>query len=364
MRILHICNNYVGTKVHSHLCRNISESNQSITQDVFIPIRTHKHLKVNSLDKKNINENYVLWNMNLFKFLPLVKVITNFMFFILKKYKADIVIAHTVWSDGLIAYLNYLIHKTPYTVSVRDTDFNVFLPKLLHYHWLIRLILNNAQAVIFINKCYLERSSIKFPKIFQNLNNKLTIPNGVDDFWLKNLYTTQNKDRKYDFIFVGNNEPRKNLKRVYTAIKRLNNEKSVKLCIVGITAEEVKKILNINTVPDWVEVIGKVNKERLIQLYREAKILIVPSYRETFGLVYIEALSQGCGVIHAINEGIDQMFDHSLVRAADPFSVDDIYIVAHELLLVYTNENRDIDISDYDWNKIADKYLNCFEISK
>lgn len=362
--VLHICNNYVGTKVHSQLCKKILESNQNIRQDVFIPIRTRKHLQVNSLNIKNINEDYVLCNISLFKFLPLVKVITNFIFFMLKKYKADIVIAHTVWSDGLIAYINYLIYKTPYTVSVRDTDFNVFFPKLLHYHWLIRLILKNAQAVIFINKSYLERSSHKFPKIFKNLNNKLTIPNGVDDFWLENLCTIQNKDRKYDFIFVGNNEPRKNLKRVYATIKRIHDEKKVKFCIVGIAIDEVRKILDVDTLPDWIEVIGKVNKEKLIELYRNAKILIVPSYRETFGLVYIEALSQGCAVIHAINEGIDQMFDHCLVRAADPFSVDDIYKVANELLLVYENECKDIDISDYDWDKIADKYLNCFEISK
>ncbi|PJI32570.1 glycosyltransferase family 4 protein [Acinetobacter pseudolwoffii] len=359
--ILHICNNYVGTKVHSQLCKSILLSNRKIMQDIFIPIRKFKHLKFNSLNIKNINEDYVLWNMNLFKFLPLLKVIVNFMFFINKKYKADAVIAHTVWSDGLIAYINYLIHKTPYTVSVRDTDFNVFLPKLIHYHWLIKLILKNANAVIFINKAYLERSTTKFPKIFLNLDNLVTIPNGVDEFWLKNLYSTANKKRKYDFIFVGNSEPRKNLKRVFRALEIISKNKILKFCIVGLDELAVKKIIGISNIPDWIFIAGKKSKEDLIDLYRESKILFVPSYRETFGLVYIEALSQGCAVIHAKGEGIDKMFDSKLVNSVDPYCIQDMSKVALDLLANYEIISDNVDISDYDWKVISVKYTNFFE---
>ncbi len=360
-KILHICNNYIGTKVHSRLCENILKSNPDIVQDVFIPVRKRSHFKVNSLNIKNINEDYLLSNISLFKFLPLLKVLINFVFFISKKYKSDIVIAHTVWSDGLIAYINYLINKTPYTVSVRDTDFNVFFPKLLHYHWLIRRILENSTAVIFINKAYLERSSNKFPKIFSDLDNLVTIPNGIDEFWLKNLYSTCNKKRKYDFIFVGNSEPRKNLKRVYQALELISKNKVIKFCIVGLDELTVKKIIDISTIPDWIFIVGKKDKEGLMSLYRDSKILFVPSYRETFGLVYIEALSQGCGVIHAQNEGIDKMFNNQLIFSVDPYSIEYMSKIALNILTIYETVFDDVDITEYDWKVISKKYTNFFE---
>lgn len=360
-KLTHICNNYIGTKVHSQLCKNILLNHDDIAQSVFIPIRNKDHLLVNSLKLDNVKEDYVLSNIRFLKFLPLLKVLVNALVFFSKKYKSDIVISHTVWSDGVIAYLNYLFKKTPYSVSVRDTDFNVFLPKLLHYHWLIRRVLENAKSVVFINNSYLERSSQKFPRLFSNLDNLVTIPNGVDKFWLDNLYSISNKDREYDFIFVGNAEPRKNLKRVFLALQKISESKAIKFCIVGLEQENVKKIIGISDIPRWIDVLGKLDKEQLIHYYRNSKILIVPSYRETFGLVYVEALSQGCGVIHAKNEGIDKMFETKIVRSVDPLSVDEIFHISNQLLLDYDQSNEEINLSSYNWTVIADSYLKIFE---
>lgn len=362
--ITHICNNYVGTKVHSKLCINIASHYKNISQNVFIPIRDKNHKLVNALKDNRVNEDYILCNFKFLKFLPLLKVLINFFVFRSKQYKSDLIISHTVWSDGVIAYLNYLIAKTPYSVSVRDTDFNVFFPKLRHYHWLIRLVLKNANSVVFINKCYLVRSSEKFPKLFSNLNNLVTIPNGVDNFWLENQYSISNKERDYDFIFVGNNEPRKNLKRVFSALSQLSTIKKIKFCIVGLDVVTVEKILSITDIPTWIDVLGKLNKEQLIAYYRNSKILLVPSYRETFGLVYIEALSQGCAVIHAKNEGIDKMFDTRTVRAVDPMSIDEILNTSNQLLSDYSEFKADINIDAYDWSVISDRYLNIFETTK
>lgn len=50
---------------------------------------------------------------------------------------------------------------------------------------------------------------------------------------------------------------------------------------------------------------GKIERGKLFNLYRKAHIFILISEREAFGLVYLEAMSQGCIVIASRDGGID-----------------------------------------------------------
>jgi glycosyltransferase involved in cell wall biosynthesis len=54
-------------------------------------------------------------------------------------------------------------------------------------------------------------------------------------------------------------------------------------------------------------------KEKLLNNYRNSDIFIMPSYNETFGLVYIEAMSQGLPIIYTQNEGVDGYFKEGSV---------------------------------------------------
>ena len=46
------------------------------------------------------------------------------------------------------------------------------------------------------------------------------------------------------------------------------------------------------------------NKSELLGIYRSSSIFIMPSTGETFGLVYIEALSQSLPVIYTKGDGV------------------------------------------------------------
>ena len=45
---------------------------------------------------------------------------------------------------------------------------------------------------------------------------------------------------------------------------------------------------------DWVHLENYMNKRDLKMLFRESHIFVMPSKPETFGLVYVEALTQNC----------------------------------------------------------------------
>jgi len=50
------------------------------------------------------------------------------------------------------------------------------------------------------------------------------------------------------------------------------------------------------------------SKEELIKHYRDSDIFVMPSKRETFGLVYAEAMSQALPIVFSRGQGFDGQF--------------------------------------------------------
>lgn len=50
-------------------------------------------------------------------------------------------------------------------------------------------------------------------------------------------------------------------------------------------------------------------KKQLREAFSISDIFVMPSKPETFGLVYVEALSQGLPILYAKGEGFDGYFD-------------------------------------------------------
>jgi len=368
-KIMHICNNYISSKVHLELIRALSLKND-IEQSVFVPVRIKSDIGKLFIKKQNIKISYFNYRFSLLKYFPLIKVFIVFLGFLFSKdrQKPNIIIAHNFWSDGMIAFLNYIIYKTPYILVVRNTDMNVFLPRLKHYHWLMSVMVEKSNGLIFVNKIYKDSFEKKYPKIYIKSNNNTIIFNGVNQFWLceKDFHGSYKRDDT--LIFVGTFNKNKNLEAVIKASEKLLIKRpNLKLIVVGGDEKEFKKLLNISVIPNFVQVMGKIlDKDKLRTLYRQSKIFIMPSFFETFGLVYIEALLQGCAVIHSKGQGIDGIFEQDFILSVDPDNVNDIANKIEYLFQEFCIENTDSEFNLYlrelfDWNNIADQYLRTLQ---
>ena len=127
-----------------------------------------------------------------------------------------------------------------------------------------------------------------------------------DDYVTRKSY---NNDIVFKILFVGRISKEKNLMRLIEAVLKLRKVfKNVELTIVGSLGNDQKKILPLiqkNT--GVVNYLGPVSsKNQLLEIYREHHLFAMPSLIETFGLVYIEALSQGLPVLFTENQGIDE----------------------------------------------------------
>ncbi len=103
---------------------------------------------------------------------------------------------------------------------------------------------------------------------------------------------------------------RKNIKNLILAYKKLKKKHpKVTLEIIGEgPLREKLEILNIKNKLD-VKFLGQLSKEDVFKKMKEADIFILPSKNETFGMVYMEALSFGMAVCCTKNSGIDGIIE-------------------------------------------------------
>lgn len=363
-KIVHICNNYVASKVHMELISSISKKNRE--QCVFVPIRHKDHQNINILKDNNVKFKYFKY-LHFLRFFPILKIMVIFFAYVFfgNRSKNDYVIAHNFWTDGMVAYLNNLFFDIPYSLVVRNTDMNVFLPKLKHYHWLMRLMVDKSDGLVFINNIYMKDFYKKYPKIFNKSKKNTIIYNGVNSFWLR---SHEDMPRSNTLIYVGGFNGNKNIIATIKAAEIVKKDYSdLELLLVGGSEAELKNLTNIKEIPSYIKVLGKIdNKDYLRSLYLKSKVFIMPSFFETFGLVYIEALLQGCSVICTKGQGIDGVFNNNSIRAVDPKNIDQIAMEIKDLLRDFElnkfNEEfyKDL-INRFDWNEISNKYLDLIE---
>ena len=160
--------------------------------------------------------------------------------------------------------------------------------------------------------------------------------NGKSALFQKSEMTETEKDKlKEQFqlpdeyiLYVGNIQPRKNLKRLLQAYVKYTAESSnaKHLVIVGKKAwmydsifEEIKQ----NHLEGQVHFTGYVEESDLVKLYNQALFFVYPSIFEGFGLPVLEAMSCGTPVITSNITSIPEVAGDACYMV-DPFQVDEI----------------------------------------
>jgi len=279
-----------------------------------------------------------------------------------------------LFSDGAVAYFLYKKNKIPYYVTIRNTDINIFFKYLIFLRPLGVNILKESKRIIFLTETYKKRTFNKYVpiKLKEGLLHKTSvIPNGINDFWLSNI----NKENKMireeiRLIYVGEISKNKNIHGIIKAVNFIlkDNSISIQLNIVGEGLNDnksyLKKIRRMIKYNDNISIVPLMPKEKLLYLYRDSDIFIMPSFTETFGLVYAEALSQGLPLIYSENEGFDGIFEDGVVG----YKVNPKLVSSIKNGIISLNNNyTKIQINctkaslKFSWNNIANTYYNNYK---
>lgn len=358
--IIHFCGNLMSSNVHKYIVKGIDEHSLERSL-IFVPAKRGSEKRKNELlewrpDLVFLEVPY--WS----RYVPFLR--HSLTLFLLAAYLRRVdtpwthIYAHSVWTDGLIAFLVSKLKNVEYTVFLRNTDYNVFFSIPL-IACICLFIMKSAHAVIIPSVAYHKRVAAWVQRHHTSVNIR-HIPNGVDQFWLDDRYASWEQLRSRSLVFVGKGDKNKNLHRTFNAIKRLHECGEVeRFHVVGVPSHEFLRIVGLSSVPDWVCVHGTLGQTRLRDLYRTCSILVVPSIRETFGLVYVEALSQGCRVICSKGEGVSENFsDKNVVKAVNPHSTGSISEAISDMLRTSQSRLIDVDLGPYRWESVLKKIIS------
>jgi len=191
----------------------------------------------------------------------------------------------------------------------------------------------------------------------------IVIPNGAEDFWFDNKFTRKGIEGVIKILFVGLLSKNKNLDAVISVCQSLSIEGlKLELHIVGDgpRASEFKN--HITNFP--VIFYGHItDRKTLMDLYRRTDLLFVPSFTESFGIVYVEAMSQSLPVIYTKNQGFDGFFPNGTVGfAVDPYNIDEMKDAVKNVIRQY-NKISELAIEkskNFKWDEPVKLLMNCY----
>lgn len=197
--------------------------------------------------------------------------------------------------------------------------------------------------------------------------NKFRLMNDKDNPLIKEVLSKYNITKPY-IIYVGNVQPRKNVQNLIRGFIELKKEyKEIQLVIAGASAwlidevmEEIKDLMNEDII-----FTGRFQDKELVPLLWGAKLFVLPSLYEGFGLPILEAGACGLPTLVSNTPSLLEIVG-DINLTFDPLNPEDI---KEKILTVLKNKDLYDKIKEYchqrsqefSWEKTAKETLNILE---
>ncbi len=368
MKILHINSNFILTSLHKNMIEHLKDDADNL---VFVPTYDKKRGIVELTEYAIVSECFRKWNRYLFYYKQsrIIRSAEKLIDFS----DVDCIHAYTLFTDGNTAMSLAKKYNKPYVVAVRNTDVNTFFKKRFFLRSRGVKILKNAMALFFLTPIYRDYVIDRFiPASLKDdiLKKCYIIPNGLDDFWLRNIYKRNGLETEKRIkstkvlrcLYVGDIDANKNIATTLKSLSELNNS-GWRCFLLAIGRVKDSKVFQRLKKYSFFSYVSFKNKEELLQYYRDADVFIMPSHNETFGLVYAEAMTQGLPVIYTKGQGFDGQFDDGIIG----YAVDDkdYHDLTEKILKVIDNyenitERCVLKVNKFDWNIITKQYIDIY----
>ncbi len=369
MKVLHINCNYLGSALHQAMIEKLDSL--GIENTVFVPVYSGTEAVITPNNQVVVSDCFRKRDRLLFDYKQ-KKIIAA----IEKRYdvsRFDLIHAYTLFTDGNAARVLAGKYGVPFLAAVRNTDVNIFFKKMIHLRRRGLLTMKNASRIFFLSRAYRNQVLERYvPASWRaDLQDRCRlIPNGIDDFWIKNRYWSRPVEsiekrigeKKLRLVYAGGIDKNKNIPLTCAAAEILRkNGWSVEFDVIG----------SVRDIAEYAKIAGSphchyheaCSKESLIEFYRSADIFVMASHTESFGLVYAEAMSQGLPVIYTRGQGFDGQFEDGLIGCSvSGASADEMAQKIRTICRNYrTLSSSCVQCAEkFQWDRIADEYHQIY----
>lgn len=352
LTVLQIATDYPdgSNQITTQAVKNLLDASSNEITNITVSIRRVNKLMFASVKKENL---YIVT-------IPKIRggfLCTTFLFFaainFYFKYKEeleniDVVHSHKLTIDGVFAYFISKFINSKLVVSIRGTSDEKFYKWKFQTRLLYNKILKDCEHIFFVSMWSLPFFK-RHSKKNIDINTYSPLPNICEYSFLKNGQENNGK-----FLFVGSLDNAVN-KGLFKVIDCIAKGKKYSLDIYGsgnVTAtQNLQKYINEKNVETLCILKGKQDKTNI---YSEPYLaLILPSYPETFGMVFVEALMSGIPIVGSNRAGLSGYLPEvPYAIFIDDRNVDEIY-AAMSTISTNNSEIKQVQINDIQLNKLS-----------
>lgn len=243
-----------------------------------------------------------------------------------KKIEFDLIHSHFTWSMGYVGARLKEKYNVPFIITAHGYDIYDLPFRDEEWSERIEYVLNSADYVITVSNSNLEcikKLDVKTPV--------KVIPNGFrpDLFYPKNSEECkkilQLPSDKETILTVGNLVEIKGHKYLIEAMNEVVKHRKDVLCIIvgsGKLKNKLEKQIKKLKLEDHVKLVGGKPHDEIPIWVNAADLFVLPSLRESFGVVQIEAMACGKPVVATYNGGSEEIITSGdyglLVKPANP----------------------------------------------
>jgi len=289
---------------------------------------------------------------------------------IYKNFKFDIVHSHDALPDGYAGLKISQKYKKPLIITIHGKDFQQTIFKNNKYKKIVKNIIDFSAKIIIVSE---KLKNIGKNNLKIHPSKMIKISNGINlNDICRNIKGSIGEYRKKRLILsVSYLKKIKGIDLNLQAIAKLKGKyPDIIYLIIGEGKErkQLEKLVKELNLQNMVIFIGEVSHCKAMQYMALCDILSLPSWNESFGVVYIEAMAHGKPVIGCQGEGIEDFVEHKktglLVKTRD---VDSL-VEALDFLLSHPDKAKEIGnrarrfvLKDYTWEKTAEKTIKVYK---
>lgn len=241
----------------------------------------------------------------------------------IKKINPDLIISSLFYS--------FLLRN----LKIKKIHFVHGFPSINHYGLIKFVLMSLYDRIMSVKFDYLLTNSLFSRVINQDLNGlKIdgVVKLGLGYNFFDELSTKKMK-KDQSILYVGRLVAAKNIDKIVDGFLEYSKfEKKSNLIIVGYGPMENKIRNLIDGISTNINMIGKIDSEKISPYYRNSKIFISLNPHEPFGMVYLEALANNCFIICPKTGGQVEFLNSypDRVKFVDPYSTKEIKLAIEE----------------------------------
>ena len=269
-----------------------------------------------------------------------------------------------------LVWLYSLLRKHRYVASVYlDVPPSGWTGRLLlapYKRLLVQRVLRGAEAVSVPTDDYRELISAKYGI---PLSKVISIPCGTEHRIAQQPKTLDPARTDKKLLFVGRLAVQKNVPLLFQAlsvyVRKYGNDVRLALAGDGELRNDLEQEVDRLGLRDIVTFRGALHGDVLEAAYEESDLFILTSTHESFGLVFIEAMTKGLPIvtvdIPAVRNVVENGENGILVERDPEALADAIHVLLHDAELYgQMSRNNLAQAPSYDWDVVAKRFMEVY----